>query len=59
MLAALALARKLLALAPEAIPLATGIIDMVRGHDARTQRLALDAAYTAAEDAIAKKYKPA
>lgn len=57
MLAALALARAILALGNDAAALITGIVNLVKGQDAKTQRIALDAAFTATEDAIAAKLR--
>lgn len=57
MFAALNLARQILALGNDAAALLTAIVNMVREHDARTQRIVLDAAFTAAEDALADKLR--
>lgn len=55
MLAALKLANQILSLAPEAIALLKGIINQVRGVDARTQRAILDKAFAAAEEEAARR----
>lgn len=55
MLAALNLARRILALAPEAIALIRELVELARGHAPSTQRVMLDAAMAAAEDALAKR----
>jgi hypothetical protein len=57
MLGALTLARQILALAPDAAALLKGLVNLVREHDVKTQRIALDAAFTAAEDALAAKLR--
>ena len=57
MLAALNLARQILSLGNEAAALVTALVNLVRNHDAKTQRIALDAAFGAAEDAIAAKLR--
>jgi hypothetical protein len=57
MLAALALARSILSLAPEVASLLTALVNAIRGHDAKTQRIIMDAAFAAAEDIIAVKVR--
>ena len=55
MLAALNLARLILSLAPEAIALVRALVELARGHAPSTQRVVLDAAMAAAEDALARR----
>lgn len=55
MLAAIALARQILALGPEAIELLRALVSLIRGHAATTQREAMDAALAAAEDEVARR----
>ena len=55
MLAALSLARLILSLAPEAIALVRALVELARGHAPSTQRVVLDAAMAAAEDALARR----
>lgn len=54
MFAALALARDILSLGSAAAPLISGLVRLVRGASPETQRRALDAAYAAAEESLAR-----
>ena len=55
MLAALKLASQIFSLGNDSVALVIAIVNLVRGHDTLTQRVALDAALGAAEDVIAKR----
>ena len=55
MLAALKLAKDILSLGNAASSLISGLVRLVRGESPETQRRALDAAYAAAEEELARR----
>ena len=54
---AMKLARQIADIGDDAAPLLVGLVNKVRGEDPKTQRIALDAAFAAAEQAVVRRIR--